>query len=1194
MFSPEFPRRLLLVGCALASGLGHALPQGGTVVSGHAHLAHEAATLTITQTTPTLLLDWQRFDIAAQETVTLRQPSRQAVALIRIGDAAPAQLRGRLRANGQVWLVNRRGLVFAAGSAVQAGGFLASTLRPGAPALAGAEQRMQRFTGTGMATVVNAGRIEVAEGGYAVLLGAHVTNTGALVAPQGRAAVVAGDAALLAFDGPALADLQLAADTQPHRADNRGLLQADGGHVLLQAGADDSAFASSVRNSGRLQARSGGQAGEIAVRAGLRAGQADLDGVFDASAGAGGKGGRVDTNAARLRLADSVRVTTAGGAQYGTWRIDPQDYTVAASGGDISGATLSANLATTSVTIESSAGKAAGSGSINVNDAVSWSANTTLTLTAANNVNINANLTATGASAGLVLNPNTANGQDGASGNGRYLLAPGAAITLSGATPALSIAGTRYTVINALGAAADATTAPATPTLQGMAALANLGNNYALGSDIDASATSTWNGGAGFTPAGVHQDTNPFTGSFDGLGHAIRNLTVNQPGLVFTGLFGFIGGNISNVGLAGGSVSGGHIVGMLAGCVGGNIANSHATGTVTGGGQVGGLAGCSMGSITNSYATGNVSGGYWVGGLVGSGGSVTNSRASGNVIASYKVAGGLVGMGNGTITGSVATGTVSSPHAAGGLAGYNLGGINASYATGAVSGGRHLGGLAGYSSNFIQASYASGNVTGSGDRVGGLVGENGASVGSSYPAGSIANSYALGNVSSTGCYVGGLAGLSYGSVSTSYIAGSVVGGTGSQCTNGALVALNGNGGTVNNAYWNSAKTGSLPPVGYGTASVGSAGLTAAQMRTAKSFAGFTFSATPGAGNAWVLVDADGSLNNAGGAAGVTLPLLAGEYATTITNAHQLQLVAMAPAAQYRLAGDVDATATATGNDTWSGAGFVPLPAFAGLFDGGGRRISGLTVKSPQSANVGLFATTTSAGIVRNLRLANLVVVAAKASDVGGLVGMHNGSISNSCVSGSVTGGRRVGGLVGNSKGGIGTSCMLGSVKGDDTVGGLAGVQMGGLSQSYATASVSGSSVTGGLVGYHSTNRDLSDSYATGAVNGGYQSGGLVGENDGRISRSYSVGPVQGYQGVGGLVGAGASFPVSNSFWDTTTSRRQGSTGGRGMNTADMQTPANFTSATPANGNANPGWDGANVWVLRAGSYPQLRNVSPAP
>jgi hypothetical protein len=64
--------------------------------------------------------------------------------------------------------------------------------------------------------------------------------------------------------------------------------------------------------------------------------------------------------------------------------------------------------------------------------------------------------------------------------------------------------------------------------------------------------------------------------------------------------------------------------------------------------------------------------------------------------------------------------------------------------------------------------------------------------------------------------------------------------------------------------------------------------------------------------------------------------------------------------------------------------------------------------------------------------------------------------------------------------------------------------------------------------------------------------------------------------------------INNSFWDVTSSGLTTSAGGIGMTTAQMQTQANFTSATAANGNVNPNWDFATTWVMYDGhTYPLL-------
>jgi hypothetical protein len=90
-----------------------------------------------------------------------------------------------------------------------------------------------------------------------------------------------------------------------------------------------------------------------------------------------------------VRVADGAKIDTrAAYGKTGTWLIDPTDFIVAASGGDISGAMLGRNLSATNVTIQSSSGAIAGNGDIFVNDTVSWSANT-LTLDAYRNIMVN-------------------------------------------------------------------------------------------------------------------------------------------------------------------------------------------------------------------------------------------------------------------------------------------------------------------------------------------------------------------------------------------------------------------------------------------------------------------------------------------------------------------------------------------------------------------------------------------------------------------------------------------------------------------------------------------------------------------------------------------------------------------------------------------------------------------------------------
>jgi filamentous hemagglutinin family protein len=710
-------RAALLVGLSCARLTALAAPVGGQVAGGTGSIASTGTTTTITQTSPTLSVNWQSFNIGTKETVNFVQPSASALAVNRIAGTSASQILGQLNANGQVYLINPNGIVFGASAQVNVGGLVASTLDLSDASLASSTRS---FSGAGQGSVTNLGTITAADGGYVALLANQVSNQGTIVARLGTVALGAGSAVTLSFGGNNLLQMQVAQSTLNNQAQNGGLIQADGGTVLMSAGAQNAVLASLVNNTGVIEARTvQNHAGTITLLGSASAGEVNLAGTLDASAPNGGNGGAIETSAATVHVAAGTQVTTAAPqGQTGSWLIDPQDFTVAASGGDISGATLSASLGASNVTLQSSGGAAAGSGNINVNDAVSWNANTNLTLTAANNVNIGANLSASGNNAGLTINPNTATGTNSASGSGTFNLQNGAAVTLSGASPSLSIAGQNYIVINRLGAAGSTTGTD----LQGIGG--NLSNNYALGSNIDASATQNWNGGAGFTPIGMissdGSNTAAYTGIFNGLGHTIANLTIDLPNNQNVALFGMSYGTVTNVGLVNSNISGFSVVAPLVASNHGTISNSYATGVVTDSGVgsfIGGLVGYNSNIIENSFTSGTLNtNSSYVGGITGyNAGSINNSYSTSS-ISGWTALGGLVGDNAGTVTNSYAAGYV--PVGGGGLTGGGPGTVTNSFWDVTTSGqSSALGGGIGLStadmqalSTYTTASAANGNV----------------------------------------------------------------------------------------------------------------------------------------------------------------------------------------------------------------------------------------------------------------------------------------------------------------------------------------------------------------------------------------------------------------------------------------------------------------------------------------------------
>jgi hypothetical protein len=224
-------------------------------------------------------------------------------------------------------------------------------------------------------------------------------------------------------------------------------------------------------------------------------------------------------------------------------------------------------------------------------------------------------------------------------------------------------------------------------------------------------------GGKVFDKAVIAPDTDlvksyfqgtPFTGVFDGNGHAISNLTVNGGG--YLGLFGYLesGAEVKDLGVVDVNIAGsGVYVGGLAGLNNGGVTQCYSTGAVKGGGSVGGLVGSNVvtGHMTQCYSAGALSGDNWVGGLVGyNSGDITQSYSSGVVTGTDGV-GGLVGGNKGNLTQCYSTDMISGNSSVGGVVGFNVTGhVTQCYSTGAVRGTvSHVGGLVG--------QYSSGSVT---------------------------------------------------------------------------------------------------------------------------------------------------------------------------------------------------------------------------------------------------------------------------------------------------------------------------------------------------------------------------------------------------------------------------------------------------------------------------------------------------
>ncbi len=191
--------------------------------------------------------------------------------------------------------------------------------------------------------------------------------------------------------------------------------------------------------------------------------------------------------------------------------------------------------------------------------------------------------------------------------------------------------------------------------LKWFADFVNSGNttaNAVLTADIDMSAVCSQELG-NWTPIG--NDTNLYTGTFDGKGKTISKLYFDDSDVNCVGIFGGSNGTIKNIGVVDSNFNGNMRVGGICGYNEGTIENCCNSSTVSGVSNVGGICGRSKnGTISNCYNTGTFSG--------------TSSSSVGNDLSFSGICGFNLG---GTISNCFSTGTAGSEHNANGICGIN-------------------------------------------------------------------------------------------------------------------------------------------------------------------------------------------------------------------------------------------------------------------------------------------------------------------------------------------------------------------------------------------------------------------------------------------------------------------------------------------------------------------------------------------
>jgi filamentous hemagglutinin family protein len=295
-------------------GLALAGPDGGDVIRGAADIIRpDANTTTIDQHTDRAVINWQTFNVDADEYVIFNQLDSSSVVLNRVLSSDASYILGQMQANGQVFLLNPHGMFFGEGAVLDVQGFLGTTLDIANDDFMAGNYRFTRAdNAAALGQVTNAGSITAGNGGYVMLAGDFTENTGFISAMGGTAALVSGNALTLDIAGDGLVNFAVNEATLAEQAGvrNAGSIIADGGMVVMTARVAHDVTSTVVNNEGLVRARS------IEERNGAiwlvgRGGHVEQSGTLDAN-GENADGGRI------ILYGDNDIVLADGGLQTAT------------------------------------------------------------------------------------------------------------------------------------------------------------------------------------------------------------------------------------------------------------------------------------------------------------------------------------------------------------------------------------------------------------------------------------------------------------------------------------------------------------------------------------------------------------------------------------------------------------------------------------------------------------------------------------------------------------------------------------------------------------------------------------------------------------------------------------------------------------------------------------------------------------
>lgn len=294
------------------------------VSAGSATVQQTQSTTVVNQSSQRAVINWQSFNIGANESTHFQQPTG-GVALNRIsGSQGASQIYGRLTATGQIILVNPAGIYFGPSAYVNVGGLVAATANLSDQDFMSGNYKFTNATALA-GSVINEGTIIASQHGLVALVGSAVSNKGTIQADLGKVVLASGEAFTMSFAGNDMISFTIDSESTKRGRDqngnelsdgisNTGSIIAHGGSVMVTARAASGVLNNVINLAGVVEVKSVSQKNGVLILSGdPNNGVVRVAGRVDASGKqVGEKGGSIDITGYNILLADGSLLDVSG------------------------------------------------------------------------------------------------------------------------------------------------------------------------------------------------------------------------------------------------------------------------------------------------------------------------------------------------------------------------------------------------------------------------------------------------------------------------------------------------------------------------------------------------------------------------------------------------------------------------------------------------------------------------------------------------------------------------------------------------------------------------------------------------------------------------------------------------------------------------------------------------------------------